>query len=155
MAREFAVPARETVGVSRYAAAVAPYTLTILRIIVGLTFLLTGLPKWSNLAGFSGFVGSLGVPMAGAVGPLIATLEVVGGLLLIVGLGTRWVSILFALEMLVTTLLVKMPNVGFIAPQGKGAGAELDLLLLAGALVLFGYGSGMLSIERNVLKREI
>ncbi len=155
MARELAVPARKTVGLSRYAEMVAPYTLTILRVIVGLTFLLMGLPKFSNLAGFSGFVGNLGVPMAGAVGPLIATLEVVGGLLLIVGLGTRWVSILFAIEMLVTTLMVKMPNAGFIAPQGKGVGAELDLLLLAGALVLFGYGSGMLSIERNVLKREI
>jgi putative oxidoreductase len=155
MAREMAVPARETVGMNRYAEMVAPYTLTILRVIVGLTFLLTGLPKWSNLGGFSGFIGSLGVPMAGAVGPLIATLEVVGGLLLIVGFAVRWVSILFFVEMLITTLLVKMPNAGFIAPQGKGVGAELDLLLLAGALVLFGYGAGMLSIERNVLKRDI
>lgn len=140
---------------SRYAAVVAPYTLTILRVIVGLTFLLTGLPKWSDLAGFSGFVGSLGVPLAGAVGPLVATLEVAGGLLLIAGLGVRWVSILFVIEMLVTTLLVKMPNVGFIAPRDQGAGAELDLLLLAGALVLFGYGAGKLSIERNVLKRDV
>jgi uncharacterized membrane protein YphA (DoxX/SURF4 family) len=66
------------------------------------------------------------------------------------------VSILYVIEMIVTTLLVKMPNMGFIAPQGRpGVGAELDLLLLAGALVLLTHGAGQLSIERNVLKREL
>jgi len=59
-------------------------------------------------------------------------------------------------EMLVTTLLVKMPNLGFIAPQGKpGVGAELDLLLLAGAFILLTHGSSRLSIEHDLLKREL
>jgi uncharacterized membrane protein YphA (DoxX/SURF4 family) len=62
---------------------------------------------------------------------------------------------LFVIEMIVTTLLVKLPNAGFIAPQGGGSGAELDLLLLAGALVLLTQGPGPLSIERNVLRREL
>jgi uncharacterized membrane protein YphA (DoxX/SURF4 family) len=100
----------QTGGLARYTTAFAPYALTILRALVGITFLLHGLPKLSGLEGFTGFVGSLGIPLPGFVAILIVALEVGGGLLLILGLATRWVSLLFALEMLVTTLLVKLPN---------------------------------------------
>ena len=56
---------------------------------------------------------------------------------------------------IVTTLLVKLPQAGFIAPAGKGVGAQLDLLLLGGALVLLAYGAGQLSVERNLPRREL
>jgi putative oxidoreductase len=150
------VSTSESAGLRRYTDALAPYTLTILRLLMGITFLLTGLPKLGNLAGFTGFVASLGLPVPGFVAVVVAALEVIGGLLLIVGLGTRWVSLLFAIEMLITTLLVKLPNQGFLAPQGQpGTGAVYDLLLLVGALVLLTHGSGQLSVERNVIGREL
>jgi len=114
------------------------------------------LPKIQNFAGFTGFVASLGFPIPVVFAAIVVALEVIGGLLLIVGLCTRWISALYMVEMLVTTLLVKMPNLGFIAPQGKpGVGAELDLLLLAGAFILLTHGSSRLSIEHDVLKREL
>ena len=155
MTNESTVLRRETVVLRRYTDALAPYAETILRIMVGLTYLLHGLPRLANIGGFAGFLTSLGVPAPGLFAVLVTALEVGGGLLLILGLGTRWVSLLFVIEMIVTTLLVKLPNAGFIAPQGGGAGAELDLLLLAAALILLTQGSGPLSIERNVLKREL
>jgi len=156
MIREAAPIRRETAGLNRYTAVIAPYALTATRVLVGVIFLLTGLPKFGGLAGFTNFVGSLGIPLASVVAPLVATFEVVGGLLLIAGIATRWVSLWFIFEMTVTTLLVKMPNVGLIAPQGKpGVGAELDLLLLVCALVLLTQGGGTISVERNVLKREL
>ena len=146
---------REVIGLKGYTDALAPYAVTLLRILVGITFFLHGLPKLSNLAGFTGFLTSLGVPLPGVAAPVIMALEVVGGLLLIAGLGTRWISLLFAAQMLVTTLLVKS-GIGFIAPQGApGVGAELDLLLLASSLILLAYGSGPLSVERTILKREL
>jgi putative oxidoreductase len=136
---------RETVGLRRYTDALAPYAVTVLRILVGLTFLLMGLPKAQNFAGFTGFVASLGFPVPVVFAAVVVALEVIGGLLLIVGLGTRWVSALYMVEMLVTTLLVKMPNVGFIAAQGKpGDGADLDLLLLSGAFIMLTLGSSRL-----------
>jgi putative oxidoreductase len=150
------VSTSDSAGLKRYTDALAPYTLTILRVLVGVTFLLTGLPKLGNLAGFTGFVASLGFPVPGFFAVVVAALEVGGGLLLIAGLATRWVSLLFAIEMLVTTLLVKLPNQGFLAPQGQpGTGAVYDMLLLVGALVLLTHGPGPLSIERNVLRREL
>ncbi len=147
---------RETAGLRRYTDAIAPYAIPLLRILVGITFFLTGLPKLTNLAGFTGFLTSLGLPLPGFLAVIVAVMETVGGLLLIVGLGTRWVSLWYVFEMIVTTLLVKMPNMGFIAAQGKpGVGAELDLLLLVSALVLLTHGAGRLSIEHDVLKREL
>ena len=147
---------RESIGLKRYTDTLAPYALAILRVLVGITFLLHGLPKLQGLAGFTGFVASLGLPLPGFFAVLVAALEVGGGLLLILGVATRWISLLFIIEMLVTTLLVKLPGPGFIAPQGQpGVGAELDLLLLACALVLLCFGPGQPSVERNVLKREL
>lgn len=155
MIRESTAPSREAAGIRRYADTLAPYALTFLRVLTGITFLLHGLPKIQGFSGFTGFVGSLGFPVPVAFAALIVALEVLGGLLLIAGLGTRWVAILFAVEMLITTLLVKLPGPGFIAPPGaQNAGAEVDLLLMAAALMLFAFGPGPLSIDRNVLRRE-
>ena len=150
------VSTRETLGLKRYTDAFAPYALTIMRVLVGITFLLMGLPKLGNPGGFTGFLASLSVPLPGFFAVIVIALEVGGALLLLAGLGTRWISLLYTIEMTVTTLLVKLPRLGFIAPQGQpGVGAELDLLLLACALVLLCFGAGQLSIERNLLKREL
>jgi putative oxidoreductase len=155
MVRESTTLPRASVGIRRYADTLAPYALTFLRVLASVTFLLHGLPKLQGFAGFTGFVGSLGFPAPMVIAALVTALEVLGGLLLLAGLGTRWVALLLALEMIVTTLLVKLPNFGFIAPPGApNAGAELDLLLLAAALVLLALGPGQLAIDRNVLKRE-
>jgi putative oxidoreductase len=141
--------------IKKYLEPLAPYVPTVLRILVGLIFLLHGLPKWQGLDGFAGFLGTLGVPLPGVFAFLVALLETGGGLLLILGLGTRWVALLFVIEMILTTLLVKV-NVGFISPTATpGVGAELDLLLLVCAFALAVLGSGPLSVEQNVLRREL
>ena len=135
----------------------APLVPTLLRIAVGLVFLFTGLPKLQNPSGFIGFVTNLGFPLPGVIGWLPVIFEPIGGLLLILGLGSRWLGAYFTLEMLITTFVVKaLRGTPFIVTGGQpGTGYELDLLLLAGALALLVLGSGQLSIERNVLKREL
>ena len=130
-----------------------PYVPTILRLMVGIIFLLHGWAKLQNPAGFIGFVGSLGFPAPALFGWLVILLEFVGGLLLILGLGTRPVAFALTVEMLITTLLVKS-RIGFIAPQGGGVGAELDLLLLAASTALLILGAGALSIDESVLERR-
>lgn len=139
----------------KYTEPLVPFVPTILRILIGITFLLHGLPKWQNLDGFAGFLDSLGVPLTGVFSVLVALVETGGGLLLIIGLGTRWVSWLFVIEMIVTTLLYKV-DIGFISPTDTpGVGAEFDLLLLATTFTLAVLGSGPLSVEQNLLRREL
>jgi len=62
MMNESTVLRRETVGLRRYTDAFAPYAVSILRVLVGLTFLLHGFPRLGKTGGFAGFLTSLGVP---------------------------------------------------------------------------------------------
>lgn len=138
----------------RYQEPLAPYVPTVLRVVVGVTFLVMGLGKLQNPAGFIGFVGSLHIPAAVILGWLPVILEPLGGLLLIVGLGTRWLGIYFTLEMLITTVYVKaLRGTPFVVSGRPGTGFELDLLLLAGSLALVVLGAGIPSIDENILRR--
>ena len=119
-----------------------------IRIIAGIAFILHGLPKFENLQGTQGFFASVGIPAELAI--VIALLEVVGGILLIVGLVTRITAILFIIEMIGTILIVKAGN-GFM---GEG-GYEVDLLLMFISISLVLSGPGRVSIERDLIKREI
>jgi len=118
------------------------------RVVMGLIFLGAG---WSKVAAGFGTVaanfGKMGMPMPGLTGPFIALLELVGGALLLIGLAGRWLGLLFAIEFVVAAFVVKLPSVGW-------AGARLDLMLLAGGLLLFSAGSGRLSIDEVWLERR-
>jgi putative oxidoreductase len=119
-----------------------------IRIIAGIAFILHGLPKFEDLQGTQGFFASVGIPADLAL--LVGLLEVVGGILLIVGLITRISAILFTIEMICAILIVKAGN-SFI---GQG-GFEVDLLLMSISISLALSGPGRVSIERDILKREI
>ena len=119
-----------------------------IRIMAGIAFIIHDLPKFENLQGTQGFFASVGIPADLAL--LIGLLEVIGGILLIVGLLTRITSILFSIEMICTVLIVKADN-GFM---GQG-GFEVDLLLMFISISLLLSGPGKVSIERDILKREI
>ena len=143
--------------ISRTRETISPYAVTILRIVIGLIFVFTGLGKIQNPAGFIAFVTRLGFPIPEIIGWLPIILEPIGGALLVLGIGTRWLSAYFVLEMLVTTFIVKAARgTPFIQAGGTaGVGWELDLLLFAGALVLAMMGSTHISVERTILKREL
>jgi uncharacterized membrane protein YphA (DoxX/SURF4 family) len=139
----------------KYQPALAPYVPTVLRIVVGVTFVAMGIGKITNPAGFINFVTQLGFPAPGLIAWLPILLEPIGGALLIIGLGTRWLGIYFTLEMLITAFIVKAARgTGFVVSGKPGVGWELDLLLLAGALALVVLGAGQPSVDENIIQRR-
>jgi hypothetical protein len=58
-----------------------------------------------------------------------ATLELVGGIALLVGLFTRWFGLLYICEFTITFFYVKLRLTGFV--DGR-----IDLMMLAGAMLL-------------------
>jgi putative oxidoreductase len=125
----------------------AQYGPLPLRILAGISFIIHGLPKLSNIAGTEHFFSSMiGLPAAMALP--IGLLEVIGGIALLVGILTRLASIMFIMEMIGSTITAKLSK-GFVG------GYELDLLLMAISISLLLTGPGRISIEWNVLKREI
>lgn len=87
----------------------------------------------------------LGVPLPVFTGYVVTFLEIIGGILLIVGFLSRLAALLLTIDLVVAILLVKV-NVGFLSGS-SGTGTELDLALIACFLVILFAGPGRLSID--------
>lgn len=125
----------------------AGYAPLVIRVVVGIIMAAHG---WQKLMGgpaaFGGFLESLGVPLPGLMAYVVILAELGGGILLILGLLSRWAGLLLTINLLVAVLLVKS-GVGLIAAQGAGAGAELDLALIAGFVTIVLVGPGKVSLD--------
>jgi len=118
--------------------------IAVLRIVVGVIFVMHG---WQKLSwGFqhvAEFLGSLHIPAPLLAAVVLTLVEMLGGILLILGLLTRYVAALLAIDMLVAIILVHFKN-GFFSSNG---GLEFPLLLLAANIHLIFAGAGSLSVS--------
>lgn len=119
----------------------------ILRVMLGLTFFIHGLAKFQGgITNIVGYFDSLGIP--GFMAYIIAVIELVGGIAIILGLGTKIVSILFAFIMLGAIFTAKL-SLGFIG-NGQMAGYELDLLLLAISIYFIFANKSRFSLDQKL-----
>jgi putative oxidoreductase len=118
---------------------------TFLRIVVGFLFAAHGWQKYTEwtIAGTQAAFGDMGIPAAEAAAPAIATLELAGGIALILGLLARPVALLLTLDMLGALLLVHRSAGVFVANNGY----ELVLLLGAASLAFALVGPGRISAD--------
>ena len=118
--------------------------LTVLRIVVGIVFLMHGYQKLfhMHIHGVAGFFGHLGIPLPVVAAVIVTSLEFGGGILLIAGVAVRVLAALFAIDMLVAILTVHLRN-GFFGPGG----IEFPLTLMAAAICLALTGGGALSLK--------
>jgi putative oxidoreductase len=125
--------------------------LTVLRVVTGIVFFMHGYTKvfvWGFEGTAAGFE-KMGIPLAGVAGPFVGLLELLGGLALIAGLATRWISIPLAFTMLVAILKVHLAA-GFFAPNGY----EFPLMLLAGLMGLTLAGGGAFAADNALAARR-
>lgn len=119
--------------------------LLILRVALGVIFTAHGWQKFNEftIAGTQASFAQMGVPAADVVAPVVAVLELAGGVALILGLFTRVVAALLALDMLGALFLVHAAA-GIYVTNG---GYELVLILAASAAALSLAGAGGFSID--------
>ena len=121
----------------------------IIRIVLGVTFFAHGLAKFqSGIDNVAGWFTSIGLPGGLAYG--VATVELVGGILLIIGLGVRYVGLLFAL--ILAGAIVKVNGATGLLGDGKNPGYELDLCIIINGCVFI--RSKSRRICRSFLKRK-
>ncbi|HEY2413119.1 MAG TPA: DoxX family protein [Pirellulaceae bacterium] len=80
-----------------------------LRMMCGSVFFWEGVLKFIYLNQGVGRFTKLGLPFPGATADFVAVLEIVGGIMLLLGLGTRLIAIPFVIEMLVAIAVTKIP----------------------------------------------
>ena len=126
--------------------------LTILRVIAGFLFAAHGWQKFNEftIAGTQASFAKMGVPAAEVAAPIVATLELVGGIALILGVLTRVFAALLALDMLGALFLVHASAGVFVAAGGY----ELVLILAAAALAVALVGAGKVSVDKALFGRS-
>ncbi len=119
-----------------------------LRLGVGLVFAVHGWQKLSDgPAGFAGMLSGMGVGAPELVAWLVTLAELVGGVLLLLGLLTRLATLPLIATMIGAIVLVKA-DLGIIAgPDAPLPGAEVDILLLAGLVAVLVIGPGRVSLD--------
>lgn len=123
----------------------------ILRVVLGLTFFIHGLDKFQGgIANTAGYFDSLGIP--GFLAYVVAAIELIGGIALILGIGTRIISILLALIMLGAIFTAKL-SLGFLG-NGQMAGYELDLALLAMSVYFILADNTILSLDSKLANQN-
>ncbi len=117
------------------------------RVVMGLILIWAGFTKLSNLGGTAGFFGQVGIPAPEVTAALIGGLELVGGIMLLVGFATRWIALAFVLQFLIIAFVITMPRSGWNA-------ARIDLMMLAGALTLAMAGAGAASVDETMARKR-
>lgn len=127
-------------------------TQIMLRVVIGFLFAAHGWQKYFQytLDGTVAAFGQMGVPAPTLVAPVVATLEIVGGIALILGVLARIFAALLALNMLGAMFLVHAPAGVFV----DAGGFELVLALAVGALAIALLGPGRISVDRFLLARS-
>lgn len=131
------------------------WTLTLLRVVLGVIFTYHGYGKLfvkGSLPMTAQFFAAIGIPLANYAAVLVAFLEFVGGLLLIFGLLTRWISVLLIIEMLVALFKVHLKQGFLIMPPAYGY--EFILLILVVLVVILINGPGGFSFGRKLFKNK-
>jgi len=124
--------------------------LLVLRVVVGLIFVAHGAQKIFEytLPGTIGSFADMGVPLPEIAAPFVAFVELIGGALLALGLFTRPVGILLAIDMIVAIVAVHLPAGLWV---GEG-GYEFVAVLGVAALALAFTGAGRFSIDGAFLR---
>ncbi|GIT80807.1 hypothetical protein LLS1_24760 [Leifsonia sp. LS1] len=124
--------------------------LLLLRFAVGGTLVAHGLQKLLvfTLPGVAGSFAGMGIPLPEVVAPAVAAIELIGGSLIVLGIGTRVAGLLAAAAML-GAVFTAHAGAGFFATDG---GFELPLLIACAAVALALTGPGRLSVHTALLR---
>jgi putative oxidoreductase len=124
------------------------FPLVIARVLLALMFLMSGISKLTGLEGTAGYIASVGLPAPTLLALGAGVVELVGGVLLVIGWQARWA----ALALAAFTLLASVLFHNFWAmPADKAFMQQLmflkNLSVVGGLLFVFAYGAGTASLD--------
>jgi putative oxidoreductase len=96
-------------------------------------------------AGTAGYFASVHVPVPSIATWVVIAIEIIGGLMILVGFQTRWVALILAIFCLITGFGVHLP----VGDQANMTNFYKNLVMAGGFLYVFAAGAGPLSIDNR------
>ena len=125
--------------------------LTLIRVYLFFVFWYAGTGKIDNFDKFSGYLGTLGVPLPDILSWMVVLTEAGGAALLLVGLFVRWMSVPLLIVMFFAGYLVHYQNGWAHEANGIEFAATYSLMILT--LLCFG-GGKFLSLDYWVSSKK-
>ncbi|HKI88361.1 MAG TPA: DoxX family protein [Draconibacterium sp.] len=125
-------------------------TLLFIRLTLAYGFYVPAKMKWSDIHAIADWFESMNYPFPLLNAYLSGTTEVIGIILLTVGLGTRVISVPLIIIMLVAIFTVHISH-GFEAGNN---GFEIPLYYILMLLTLISFGAGKFSIDHLISKKK-
>ena len=120
------------------------------RLTLGFTFIQAGWGKFGRLDNIAGYFDSLGIPAASLQAPLVASVEFVGGLLILIGLGTRYASLFLIAVMTVALFTAHKDEIEGLSDLFSQA-PFLYILLFIWLTVA---GAGRFSVDHKLCRKK-
>ena len=120
------------------------------RILLALIFVISGYNKLVGFDGTVGYIASKGLPLPQLAAAAAIAIELVGGVLLVIGWQTRWAATAIFLFMIPTTLIFH----AFWAAPAANLQMETiqfmkNLCNMGGMLYVMAFGAGPLSVDNR------
>ena len=125
-------------------------SLLLARFAVAYGFYEPAMMKWSDIGAVAEWFGSMGMPLPLLNAYMAATTEIVGVVLLTLGLMTRAISIPLIVVMIVAIVTVHLPH-GFSAGNN---GYEIPLYYMLFLLIFLSHGAGKFSLDRVLFGKD-
>ena len=123
--------------------------LLLSRIAIAYGFSLPALLKINDMQGTISWFESVSIPFPTIIAYMVSGLESLGIILLILGLFTRFISIMLSFVMIGAIIFVHLPH-GFLASNG---GFEIPLYYLIFLMIFASFGPGKYSLDRLLFEK--
>jgi putative oxidoreductase len=137
----------------RAASSLQSVFLLFVRVYWGWQLAQNGWGKLHNLGRVTEFFASLGLPMPGLTATFVASVEFIGGIMLAVGLLSRFFGLVITVDMLMAYIMADREALfSFISDPGKFYVADPYTFLFAALLILI-FGPGKIALDTWLLRR--
>jgi len=125
-------------------------SLLLARLVVAYGFYEPAMSKWKDINGIATWFGSMGIPFPTLNAYMAASTEVLGVVLLTLGLFTRLISVPLMVVMVVAIMTVHLAH-GYSAGDN---GFEIPLYYLLFLFIFTSHGAGKYSLDHLIFGKE-
>ena len=118
------------------------------RVLLAVLFVMSGISKLTDPAGTIGYIQSAGLPLPNIAYGIALTVELLGGILLIVGYRTRLVALILA----VFTVAAAIGFHAHFADQNQMIHFMKNIAITGGLLQIVAFGAGAFSLDSRLGK---